>query len=50
MRKSKTNKLGCASVKLLVWLEFLKVFKDLINFGWWVTMLEIVDDHILEDG
>ena len=36
------NKLGCASVKLLVWLEFVKVLKDLINFGWWMTMLEIV--------
>ena len=44
------NKLGCASVKLLVWLEFVKVLKDLINFGWWMTMLEIVGDHSLSDN
>ena len=39
------NKLGCASVKLHIRLEFLKVLSDLINFGWWLTMLEIMGDH-----
>ena len=33
------NKLACASVKLHVWLEFLKVLSDLINFWSWVTNL-----------
>ena len=40
-------KLGCAGVKLQVWLEFLKVLYDLIKFDKWVTMLEIVGDHSL---
>ena len=44
------NKLGCASVKLYVCLEFLKVLSDLIAFGWWLTMLEIMGDHSLEAG
>ena len=43
------NKLGCTSVKLHVWLEF-QVLCDLINFGWWLTMLEIVGDHSLGAG
>ena len=42
------NKLGCASVKLHVWLEFLMVLSNLTNFGCWLTMLEIVVDHSLE--
>ena len=33
MRDKIKKKLGCASVKLHVWLEFCKFFKDLINFG-----------------
>ena len=31
------DKLGCASVKLHVWLGFLKILSDLINFGLWLT-------------
>ena len=52
-----SNKLGCTSVKLHVWLEFLKVLSDLTYFGWWLTMLEIlvaillkVGDHFIDDG
>ena len=44
------NKLGCASVKLLVWLEFFKVLKGLINFGWWMTMLGMLGDHLGDGG
>ena len=44
------KKLACASVKLNVCLEFLKVLSDLNNFGWWLTMLEIMGDHSLEAG
>ena len=54
------NKLDCASVKLHVCLEFLKVLSDLIDYGWWLTVLKIfgsrvtilwnVGDHILDNG
>ena len=47
MTSSKEDKLGCTSVKLNVWLEFLKVLQDLIKFGNWVNMLEIMCDHSL---
>ena len=45
--KLRGDNLGCTSVKH-IWLEFLK---DLITFGWWMTMLAIVvHDHPLEGG
>ena len=36
--------MGCASVKLHVWLEFLKVLFGFIDFGWWVTIFGMVGD------
>ena len=45
-----TYNLGCASVKLHVYFEFLELLSEIIYFGWWVTMPGIVGDHHLEAG